>query len=135
MKELQTTHLCNNVHKIVNEWEEINVHVGVLNSLLQMDNIKKTTFIYNNFLITFVKVPKVRPCRRGGGAMSPVWILTRLVLVFISACHSLLALPSLSQFGRGRLSLVAISFYVLSLLFGPCRLSEFILAGPQKFKH
>ena len=39
------------------------------------------------------------------------------------------ALPSLSQFGRGRLSLVAISFYALSLLFGPCRLSEFTLAG------
>ena len=36
-------------------------------------------------------------------------------------------------FGRGRLSLalVAISFYALSLLFGPCRLSEFTLAGPQ----
>ena len=24
-----------------------------------------------------------------------------------------------------------ISFYTLSLLFGPCRLSEFTLAGPQ----
>ena len=32
--------------------------------------------------------------------------------------------------GRGRLSLVAISFYALSLLFGPCRLLEFTLAGP-----
>ena len=32
--------------------------------------------------------------------------------------------------GRGRLSHVAISFYALSLLFGSCRLSEFILAGP-----
>ena len=43
----------------------------------------------------------------------------------------LLALPSLlSQFGRGRLSLIAISFYRLSPLFGPCRLSEFTLAGP-----
>ena len=31
-----------------------------------------------------------------------------------------------------RLSLVAISFYVLSLLFGPCRLSEFTLAGPPE---
>ena len=30
---------------------------------------------------------------------------------------------------RQRLSLVAISFYALSLLFGPCRLSEFTLAG------
>ena len=41
------------------------------------------------------------------------------------------ALPSLWQFGRGRLSLVAISFYALSLLFGSCRLSEFTLVGPQ----
>ena len=44
------------------------------------------------------------------------------------------ALPSLSQFGRGRLSLVPISFYALSLLFGSCRLSEFswqgLLIGP-----
>ena len=70
-----------------------------------------------------------RPCRRGG-PMSPVWILKRLVSVFINACRLLSALPSLSQFGRGRLSLVAISFYALSLLFGPCRLSEFTLAGP-----
>ena len=67
----------------------------------------------------------------GGGPMSPVWILKRLVLVFINACRLLLALPSLSQFGRGRLSLVAISFYTLLLLFGPCCLSKFTLAGPQ----
>ena len=45
-------------------------------------------------------------------------------------CHLFSALPSLSQFGRRRLSLVAISFYALSLLFGPRRLSEFALAGP-----
>ena len=64
------------------------------------------------------------------GPMSPVWILKRLVSVFINACRLLSALPSLSQFGRGRLSLVAISFYALSLLFGPCRLSELTLAGP-----
>ena len=69
----------------------------------------------------------------GGGPMSPVWILKRLVSVFINACRLLSALPSLSQFGRGRLSLVAISFYALSLLFGPCRLSEFTLAGPHIF--
>ena len=50
---------------------------------------------------------------------------------FINACRLLSALPSLSQFGRGRLSLVAISYYALFLLFGPCRLSEFTLAGPQ----
>ena len=52
-------------------------------------------------------------------------------MVFINACRLLSVLPSLSQFGRGRLSLVMISFYALSLLFGPCRLSEFTLAGPQ----
>ena len=51
------------------------------------------------------------------------------VSVFINACRLLSALPSLSQFGRGRLSLVPISFYALSLLLGPCRLSEFTLAG------
>ena len=66
-----------------------------------------------------------------GGPISPVWILKRLVLVFINACCLLSALPSLSQFGRGRLSLVTISFYVLLLLFGPCRLLEFTLAGPN----
>ena len=51
--------------------------------------------------------------------------------VFINAWSLLSALPSLSQFGRGKLSLVAISFYALSLLFEPCCLSEFTLAGPQ----
>ena len=39
--------------------------------------------------------------------------------------------PSLLQFGQGRLSLVTISLYALSLLFGPGLLSEFTLAGPQ----
>ena len=47
-----------------------------------------------------------------------------------NACRLLSALPSVLQFGRGRLSLVATSFYALLLLFGPCRLSEFTLAGP-----
>ena len=67
-----------------------------------------------------------------GSPKSPVWILKRLVSVFINACRLMSALPSLSQFGWGRLSLVAISFYVLSLLFGSCRLSEFTLAGPHR---
>ena len=66
--------------------------------------------------------------------MSPVWILKLLVVVFINACGLSSALPSLSQFGRRRLSLVAISFYTLSLHFGPCRLSEFTLAGPLGLK-
>ena len=77
--------------------------------------------------------PLERPCRGGGGgggSMSLVGILKRLVLVFINVCRLLSALRSLLQFGRGRLSLVVISFYALSLLFGPCRLSEFTLARP-----
>ena len=61
--------------------------------------------------------------------MSPVWILKHLVSVFVNSCCLLSALPSLSQFGQGRLSLVAISFYALLLLFEPCPLSEFTLAG------
>ena len=77
----------------------------------------------------------VKPCKEallagGGGPMSPVLILKPLVLVFINTFCLLSALPSLSQFGQGRLSLVVISFYALSLLFEPCRLSEFTLAGP-----
>ena len=66
----------------------------------------------------------------GGGTHVARLILKRLVLVF-NACRLLSALLSLSQFGRGRLSLVAISFYALSLLFGPYRLSEFTLEGPH----
>ena len=65
-----------------------------------------------------------------GGPKSPVWILKHLVSAFINACRLLSALPWLSQFGQGRLSLVAISPFWLSLLFGPCCLSEFTLAVP-----
>ena len=75
-------------------------------------------------------ISSLKLCQGRGGPMSPVWILRHLVSVFINACRLLSALPSLSQFGRGRLSLVTILFYALSLLFGPCRLSEFTLAGP-----
>ena len=78
-----------------------------------------------------------RPWQGGGGGggwvprrPSPVGIVKLLMSVFINACRLLSALLSLSQFGRGRLSLVMISFYALSLLFGPYRLSEFTLAGP-----
>ena len=45
-------------------------------------------------------------------------------------CCSPSALQSLSQFGWGRFSLVAISFYAMSLLFVSCHLTEFTLAGP-----
>ena len=74
----------------------------------------------------------IRPCQGGGGGGSHVPCLnfkTSCVGV-INACRLLSALASLLQLGRGRLSLVAISFYALSLLFGPCHLLEFTLAGP-----
>ena len=45
-------------------------------------------------------------------------------------CCSPSALQSLSQFGWGRFSLVAISFYAVSLLLVSCHLTEFTLAGP-----
>ena len=51
----------------------------------------------SKFLLSFHKVTV-------GRFMLPVWILKRLVSVFINACHLLSALPSLSQFGWGRLS-------------------------------
>ena len=82
----------------------------------------------------WVEVDKITRDPARGGPMSPVQILKRLVSVFLNACHLLSALPSLSQFGRGRLSLVAISFYALSLLFRSCRLLEFTLAGPLSNK-
>ena len=43
-----------------------------------------------------------------------VWVRGSLVSVFINACCLLSAFPSLSQFGRGRLSLVTISFYAVA---------------------
>ena len=77
------------------------------------------------------------PARGGGGShVTHLNFTTSRVGVYkINACRLLSALPSLSQFRRGTLSLVAISFYVLSLLFGPCRLSEFTLAGPLALAH
>ena len=68
----------------------------------------------------------------GGGVGSHVTHLNfkiSCVSVFINVCRLLSALLTLLQFGRGRLSFVTISFYMLSILFGPCRLSEFTLAG------
>ena len=55
------------------------------------------------------------------------WKIGQTTVIF---CLFLALLP-LSQFGRGRLSLVTISFYALSLLFGPCGLSEFTMVGPH----
>ena len=80
-------------------------------------------------LLLLLKVHR-GPASGGGDPILPVWILKRLVSVFINACRLLSALPSLLQFGQGRLSLVAISFYALLLLFGPCRLLEFTMGGP-----
>ena len=77
-----------------------------------------------------IQTPHYYEALPGGGSMSPVWILKCLVSAFINACRLSSALPSLSQFGQGRLSLVSISLYALLLLFGPCDLLEFTLAVP-----
>ena len=66
----------------------------------------------------------------GGGVQCHPPEFENVVSVFINACRLLSPFPSLLQFGQGRLSLVTISFYALSLLFRPCCLSEFTLAGP-----
>ena len=49
-------------------------------------------------------------------------------MVGVYKCLSLIAGVAVTV-ACGRLSLVAISFYALSLLFGPCRLSVFTVAG------
>ena len=69
----------------------------------------------------------------GGGGGSHVACLNfKMSRVGVYKCLSLIVSFAVTVvIGQGRLSLVAISFYVLSLLFGPCRLSEFTLAGPQ----
>ena len=85
---------------------------------------------YTNWFLASIKWG---PARWQGGPMSPIWIWLRLMSLFINACRLLSALLSLSQFGQGRLSLIAISFYAMSLLFGPCCLSEVTLAGPLKW--
>ena len=56
-----------------------------------------------------------RPCQGGGGGgpMLPVWILKRLVSVFINACRLLSALLSLLQFGRGWRVVVSCSDFIL----------------------
>ena len=69
--------------------------------------------------------------------------LTKSVLLFdlqiaVKICQTtilfcqFLALMSLSEFCQEKLSFVTISFYILSLPFESCRLSEFTLAGPPK---
>ena len=62
----------------------------------------------------------MRPCRTGGGGSHVSRLNFKLLVsVFIDACRLFV----------GRLSLVAISFYALLLLFGPCRLSECFFYG------
>ena len=83
----------------------------------------KTIAIMHNLLVK-------RPCQGGSYVahlnfkMSCVGVYKCLSLIVGSAVTVVIWL-------RGSLSLVAISFYVLSLLFGPCRLLEFTLAGRQ----
>ena len=101
-------------------------------SLWEKENNERWNFTdkisYNSIIIIW------GPAGGGGGGVGGSHVThlnfkTSCVSVFINVCRLLSALPTLLQFGRGRLSFVTISFYVLSILFGPCRLSEFTLAG------
>ena len=65
-----------------------------------------------------------------GGPVSLVWILKSFMLVFKLL---ILSLDVIVRILLGMMSLLWISFYVLSLLFGPYRFSEFTLAGPHIF--
>ena len=83
----------------------------------------KTIAIMHNLLVK-------RPCQ-GGSYVAHLNFKTSRVGVY--QCLSLIVgfAVTVVIWLRGDLSLVAISFYVLSLLFGPCRLLEFTLAGRQ----
>ena len=83
----------------------------------------KTIAIMHNLLVK-------RPCQ-GGSYVAHLNFKTSRVGVY--KCLSLIVgfAVTVVIWLRGGLSLVAISFYVLSLLFGPCRLLEFTLAGRQ----
>ena len=84
----------------------------------------KTIAIMHNLLVK-------RPCQGGGSYVAHLNFKTSRVGVY--KCLSLIVgfAVTVVIWLRGGLSLVAISFYVLSLLFGPCRLLEFTLAGRQ----
>ena len=82
----------------------------------------KTIAIIHNLLVK-------RPCQGGSYVAHLNFKMSR---VGVYKCLSLIVgfAVTVVIWLRGGLSLVAISFYVLSLLFGPCRLLEFSLAGP-----
>ena len=83
----------------------------------------KTIAIMHNLLVK-------RPCQGGSYVAHLNFKMSR---VGVYKCLSLIVgfAVTVVIWLRGGLSLVAISFYVLSLLFGPCRLLEFTLAGRQ----
>ena len=83
----------------------------------------QVNFFYSLFIL------QGGPAGGGGGGTHIARLNFKTSRVGVYKCLSALSSLSLSQFGRGRLSLVAIPLYTLSLLFGPCRLSEFTLAG------
>ena len=86
----------------------------------------KTIAIMHNLLVK-------RPCQGGGGGSYVAHLNFKTSRVGVYKCLSLIVgfAVTVVIWLRGGLSLVAISFYVLSLLFGPCRLLEFTLAGRQ----
>ena len=90
-----------------------------------------TTFF---FFYAYLYNPTVRRLEAlpGGGGSYVACLNFKTSRVGVYKCLSLIVSFTVTVvIGRGRLSLVAISFYALSLVFGPCRLSEFTLVGPQ----
>ena len=76
----------------------------------------------------------MRPCPGGGGGshVARLNVKTSRVgvhkIMLVAYCRLCCHYHNLAEGGNGKC--LAIAFYVLSLLFGPCRLSEFTLAGP-----
>ena len=91
-----------------------------------------TTFFFSYVYLYNPTVRRLEALPGGGGGSHVACLNFKTSRVSVYKCLSLIVSFTVNVvIGQGRLSLVAISFYALSLLFGPCRLSEFTLAGPQ----
>ena len=94
------------------EISEIKLHRSLLFIFLAEKQFLNPENAQKGFSTSLFHEPRAEH-NRGGGPMSPVWILKRLVSVFINACRLLSALLSLSQFGRGWRVVVSCSDFIL----------------------
>ena len=89
-----------------------------------------TTFFFFNVYLYNPTVRRLEALPGGGSHVACLNFKTSRVGVY--KCLSLIVSFAVTVIiGREMLSLVAISFYAPSLLFGTCRLLEFTLPGPQ----